>query len=152
LSHSLLGKVIDAFCFPSLFMKSSVRCLPNLRSFFSPHHISRSMASGARQQPPWSPPPGTTPHPKLCIYNSLTRSKVAFVPQDPDGKQITWYACGPTVYDDAHLGHARNYVSTDILRRILQNYFKFHVKFVMNTTDIDDKVRRLGSWLCISTS
>lgn len=63
-----------------------------------------------------------------------------FVPSDPEGKKVTWYACGPTVYDDAHLGHARNYVSTDILRRIMRDYFKFDVRFVMNITDVDDKV------------
>ena len=45
--------------------------------------------------------------------------------------------CGPTVYEDAHLGHAINYVSTDIIRRIMTD---FPVKFVMNTTDIDDKI------------
>jgi len=44
------------------------------------------------------------------------------------------------VYDDAHLGHARNYVSTDIIRRILRDYFEYDVKFVMNITDVDDKV------------
>lgn len=44
------------------------------------------------------------------------------------------------MYDDAHLGHARNYVSTDIIRRIMRDYFKFDIKFVMNITDVDDKV------------
>ncbi|KAK4215716.1 tRNA synthetases class I (C) catalytic domain-containing protein [Rhypophila decipiens] len=53
---------------------------------------------------------------------------------------VTWYACGPTVYEDAHLGHAKNYVSTDIIRRIMKDYFGFSTKFVMNTTDIDDKI------------
>ncbi|PGH09417.1 cysteine-tRNA ligase [Polytolypa hystricis UAMH7299] len=88
------------------------------------------MATG-RQQPPWQQPqahPETSASlPPLKIYNSLTRSKVPFVPLDPNGRKVTWYACGPTVYDDAHLGHARNYVSTDILRRILRDYFKFDV-------------------------
>lgn len=41
---------------------------------------------------------------------------------------------------DAHLGHARNYVSTDILRRIMKDYFGFQVRFVQNLTDIDDKI------------
>lgn len=41
---------------------------------------------------------------------------------------------------DAHLGHARNYVSTDVLRRIMKDYFGFQVKFVVNVTDIDDKI------------
>lgn len=44
------------------------------------------------------------------------------------------------MYDDAHLGHARNYVSTDIIRRILRDYFEYDVEFVMNITDVDDKV------------
>lgn len=41
----------------------------------------------------------------LRIKNSLTRSKVPFVPMD--GKRVLWYMCGPTVYDSSHLGHAR---------------------------------------------
>ena len=98
----------------------------------------------ARQQPPWRQPtlhPESNEHlPPLKIWNSLTRSKSPFIPIDPKGKKVTWYACGPTVYDDAHLGHARNYVSTDIIRRIMRDYFKFDIKFVMNITDVDDKV------------
>lgn len=62
------------------------------------------------------------------------------MPKDPKGKQVTWYCCGPTVYDDAHLGHARNYVTTDIIRRIMKDYFKFDMQFVMNITDVDDKI------------
>lgn len=100
----------------------------------------RMATTSARRQPPWTPPKGTTLHPQLEVYNSLTRSKVPFVPIDPAGKKVTWYACGPTVYDDSHLGHARNYVTTDILRRLLRDYFKFDVRFIMNTTDIDDKI------------
>ncbi|KAI9682453.1 MAG: hypothetical protein M1829_000245 [Trizodia sp. TS-e1964] len=76
---------------------------------------------------------------KLSLYNSLSRKKDEFVPIDPAGKYVKWYACGPTVYDASHLGHARNYVSTDIARRILQDYFKYDVKYVMNITDVDDK-------------
>ncbi|KIW96864.1 cysteine-tRNA ligase [Cladophialophora bantiana CBS 173.52] len=89
-------------------------------------------------QPPWTMPTGTTHQPQLKVYNSLTRSKVPFVPIQPG--HISWYACGPTVYDDSHLGHARNYVTTDIIRRILRDYFGFKIRFVMNTTDIDDKI------------
>lgn len=74
------------------------------------------------------------------MWNSLTRSKTPFIPLNPQGKKVKWYACGPTVYDDAPLGHARNYVSTDILRRILRDYFGFEVWFVMNVTDVDDIV------------
>lgn len=45
-----------------------------------------------------------------------------------------------THHSDAHLGHARNYVSTDIIRRIMRDYFKFNVQYVQNVTDVDDKV------------
>lgn len=111
---------------------------PRLRLF-----LTRTMATAARQQPPWQPPPPADSEAKLPpikIWNSLTRTKTPFVPLDWKNRRVTWYACGPTVYDDAHLGHARNYVSTDILRRILRDYFKFNVQFVMNMTDVDDKV------------
>lgn len=96
-------------------------------------------------QPAWSPPPAPSPEveanlPKLQIYNSLTRSKTPFIPLDKKGKKVSWYACGPTVYDDAHLGHARNYVSQDIIRRIMSDYFHFDLTFVMNITDVDDKI------------
>jgi len=60
------------------------------------------------------------------------------VPQD--GKRVTWYNCGPTVYDASHMGHARTYLSFDILRRVLSDYFNYDVFFVMNITDIDDKI------------
>ncbi|KAF2402855.1 cysteinyl-tRNA synthetase [Trichodelitschia bisporula] len=101
------------------------------------------MAATGRQQPLWHPPPPPVEGvqlPQLKIFNSLTRMKNDFVPLDPQGKKVTWYACGPTVYDDAHLGHARNYVSTDIIRRIMKDYFGFDLKFVMNITDVDDKI------------
>ena len=50
------------------------------------------------------------------------------------------YTCGPTVYDSSHLGHARNFVSLDIIRRVVQDYFGYSVNTVMNITDIDDKL------------
>ncbi|KAH3899646.1 probable Cysteine--tRNA ligase [Saccharomycodes ludwigii] len=77
--------------------------------------------------------------PVLKLYNTLTRNKEIFIPLS-GGKKVTWYCCGPTVYDSSHMGHARNYVSTDINRRIMQNYFGYDVKFVQNVTDIDDKI------------
>ncbi|MEQ2288704.1 Cysteine--tRNA ligase, cytoplasmic, partial [Ameca splendens] len=61
-----------------------------------------------------------------------------FVPQK--GNKVTWYCCGPTVYDASHMGHARSYISFDILRRILRDYFKYDVLYCMNITDIDDKI------------
>lgn len=89
-------------------------------------------------QPPWFKPAPPAPGPVLKIYNSLTRNKEEFVPIQQN--HITWYCCGPTVYNHAHMGHARNYVCLDICRRILQDYFGYNVKFVQNVTDVDDKI------------
>lgn len=90
-------------------------------------------------QPQWHRPvQQQTEKPVLKLFNSLTRTKEPFVPLDSE--EVTWYSCGPTVYDSSHMGHARNYVSIDINRRILQKYFRYNVKFVQNVTDIDDKI------------
>ena len=69
------------------------------------------------------------------LFNSLTRAKEPV----PRGAPLTWYTCGPTVYDHAHIGHARAYVALDIVRRVLvqQGYCVFQV---MGMTDIDDKI------------
>ncbi|XP_027387477.1 cysteine--tRNA ligase, cytoplasmic isoform X1 [Bos indicus x Bos taurus] len=97
----------------------------------------QATGGGRRAQPTWSPPAGSEPC-QLRLYNSLTRRKDVFVPQD--GRRVTWYCCGPTVYDASHMGHARSYISFDILRRVLRDYFKFDVFYCMNITDIDDKI------------
>lgn len=117
---------------------------PQLSLFLPRAAFTPRIMSTTRQQPPWREPPAhpsaSSRLPPLKIWNSLTRSKTPFVPIDPEGKKVLWYACGPTVYDDSHLGHARNYMSTDIIRRIMRDYFGFQVRFVMNVTDVDDKV------------
>ncbi|XP_054426711.1 cysteine--tRNA ligase, cytoplasmic isoform X2 [Pteronotus mesoamericanus] len=100
---------------------------------------SEELGKGRRAQPTWSPPAGSEPC-KLRLYNSLTRNKDVFIPQN--GRRVTWYCCGPTVYDASHMGHARSYISFDILRRVLRDYFKFDVFYCMNITDIDDKIIR----------
>lgn len=79
----------------------------------------------------------------LRIFNSLTKSVTIF----KEHPTITWYSCGPTVYDDAHIGHARTYVSLDILRRIVAFLTRKPVVFAMNITDIDDKILRRASEL-----
>ena len=64
--------------------------------------------------------------PKLRVFNSFTNQKDEFVPVDPN--VVTWYTCGPTVYDDSHMGHARCYVSFDIIRRLMTDYFGYNIK------------------------
>ncbi|KAI8070366.1 cysteinyl-tRNA synthetase [Gongronella butleri] len=91
----------------------------------------------SRKQPEWTKPtPAAVP--VLKLYNSLTRSKTEFVPKR--GRSVNWYNCGPTVYDASHMGHARTYLSMDIIRRVLEDYFKYDVLFIQNVTDIDDKI------------
>lgn len=92
----------------------------------------------AAVQPEWILPVPEKEMSKLKVFNSMTRSLVPFVPAE--GKLVRWYSCGPTVYDAAHIGHARNYMTFDIIRRILQNYFNYDITYVMNITDIDDKI------------
>ncbi len=73
----------------------------------------------------------------LKITNSLTRKKELFKPINP--KQITMYACGPTVYDNPHVGNARTLVVFDVLYRVLKLIYG-NVNYVRNITDIDDKI------------
>lgn len=73
----------------------------------------------------------------MFIYDSAKKTKVKFEPI----KQgfISFYVCGPTVYDDAHLGHARSSIVFDLWRRLFIK-LDFNVTFVKNYTDIDDKI------------
>lgn len=103
-------------------------------------HENTMIHTPTGQQPPWTEPQGSKP--TLKVFNTLTRTKVPFVPQD--GNVVRWYSCGPTVYDAAHIGHARNYLTFDIIRRILKDYFQYDIIYVMNITDVDDKVAELA--------
>ena len=76
----------------------------------------------------------------LWLQNSLTGAKDQLVLPGGASRPLTWYSCGPTVYDAAHLGHARNYVCLDILHRVLTGHFKLPVLQVINVTDVDDKI------------
>jgi len=73
----------------------------------------------------------------LKLTNSLTRKKELFKPINP--KEITMYACGPTVYDNPHVGNARTLVVFDTLFRVLKKIYK-NVNYVRNITDVDDKI------------
>ncbi len=73
----------------------------------------------------------------LVLYDTLRREEVAFVPRD-EGR-VAMYVCGPTVQADAHVGHGRLMVVSDLLRRYLA-YRGYLVTFVQNVTDIDDKI------------
>ena len=69
----------------------------------------------------------------LHIYHSITRQKELFIPETPGF--IGMYVCGPTVYNDVHLGNCRTFVSFDIIYRYLQT-IGYQVRYVRNITDV----------------
>ncbi|MFP5225493.1 MAG: cysteine--tRNA ligase [Actinomycetota bacterium] len=73
----------------------------------------------------------------LNLYDTSARSKRPFEPLNEG--QVSMYVCGPTVYDEAHLGHARSAIAFDVIRRVLEA-FGYQVRFVRNITDVDDKI------------
>jgi cysteinyl-tRNA synthetase len=75
----------------------------------------------------------------LYLYNTRTRRKERFVPLDP--ARVTLYACGPTVYNYAHIGNARPPVVFDLLARVLRRRYP-NVVYARNITDIDDKINQ----------
>jgi cysteinyl-tRNA synthetase len=75
----------------------------------------------------------------LRFYNTLSGKVDEFHPLE--GNQVRMYACGPTVYDYGHIGNFRTFVAIDILRRFLRQS-GYKVRYVMNITDVDDKIIR----------
>ena len=69
----------------------------------------------------------------ISVYNTLSRTKEVFTPREPG--RVHMYVCGPTVYDHAHLGHAKTYVNFDMIVRYLR-YSGFKVRYVQNITDV----------------
>ena len=75
----------------------------------------------------------------LKIYNTLSRKKEEFIPLNKNS--VGMYVCGPTVYDEPHIGNARPLIIFDLVYRILiKNFGKNKVNYVRNITDIDDKI------------
>ena len=73
----------------------------------------------------------------LRIYSTLAKKKEVFKPRH--SKRVDLFVCGPTVYDLAHIGHARTYIAFDIIVRYLRAQ-GYEVRYVQNITDIDDKI------------
>ena len=73
----------------------------------------------------------------MKIYNSMTRKKEEFIPID--GNNVKMYACGITVYDLSHIGHARQAIVYSMIAEYLR-YRGYNVKYVRNYTDVDDKI------------
>ena len=102
------------------------------------------MSSGASR---WISP-STGFHTGVSVRNSLLGSGAALVPLVArEATRLTWYTCGPTVYDVAHVGHARLFVSVDVLQRLLAARFGVALDAVVNVTDVDEKLLRRASAL-----
>jgi len=87
----------------------------------------------------------------LKIYNTFRREKEEFIPLNKDS--VGMYVCGPTVYDEPHIGNARPLIIFDLVFRILiKNFGKNKVNYVRNITDIDDKIIQRASELKIDIS
>ncbi|XP_033335585.2 cysteine--tRNA ligase-like protein, mitochondrial isoform X1 [Megalopta genalis] len=89
-----------------------------------------------KQKTHWIKPIGYETN--ITVYNTTTKCTVPLILKNKN--YLTWYVCGPTVYDSAHIGHATTYVRTDIIRRILSDHFNINVVMAMSVTDIDDKI------------
>ena len=77
---------------------------------------------------------------RMTLYDTLSRT-VHELPAHPEDRELSLYVCGPTVYDDLHIGNFRTLASFDVLRRVLGRA-GYRVRSVMNITDIDDKMIR----------
>ncbi|CAK9813984.1 Cysteine--tRNA ligase, mitochondrial [Anthophora quadrimaculata] len=116
-------------------MNAFIKCVFNcqvLKIYHRFAHTETKLKNGAQ----WLKPEGYETN--ITIYNSITKCKVPLILKNKNF--LTWYICGPTVYDSAHIGHAVNYVNSDIIRRILSNHFNINVVMAMSITDIDDKI------------
>ncbi|XP_063981886.1 probable cysteine--tRNA ligase, mitochondrial [Diachasmimorpha longicaudata] len=113
-------------------MKLTSRPMRNWRRLFHQDHQEIKQPL----KPAWTQPVGYETG--ISIYNPIMKKKVPLILKNHN--TATWYTCGPTVYDSAHIGHACSYIRFDIIRRILSNFFSISVLPVMGITDIDDKI------------
>ena len=85
----------------------------------------------------------------LIVYNTLTRKREPFAPQDPN--RVTMYVCGPTVYNNPHIGNARPPVVFGLLARLLRRRYG-GVVYARNITDVDDKINEAAAALGVPIS
>ncbi|KAK2659936.1 hypothetical protein Ddye_006469 [Dipteronia dyeriana] len=109
------------------------RCLTSLSTSSQPLIDEKSSSKSNGEDKPQSPPSST----QLWLHNTMTRKKELFTPK-VEGK-VGMYVCGVTAYDLSHIGHARVYVTFDVLYRYLR-HLGYQVHYVRNFTDVDDKI------------
>ena len=105
---------------------------------------SEKECHGERWSKPEGYPTGIFVRNSLCtIGQDATNSDIVEL-VTMEKNHLKFYICGPTVYALSHLGHARAYLTFDIVRRVLEDYFGLDVTVVMNITDVDDKIIKRG--------
>lgn len=116
----------------------AVRLLtPNLHGTKKNTKFFRQLCTATPSE--WQKPDENTGHNTgITVYNCVHRGDVPLIVANQ--RCVTWYTCGPTVYDSAHIGHAVCYMKSDIIQRILRQYFHLNLVTAMNVTDIDDKI------------
>ncbi|RZF32703.1 hypothetical protein LSTR_LSTR004131 [Laodelphax striatellus] len=117
--------LISSSFFP--LKRTSLHQLVKLKFFRS---LSQSCLSG------WEEPTGFDTG--IKVHHPLSRQKIRLILKNECF--ASWYACGPTVYDSAHIGHASCFVKFDIIQRILRKWFDINVVTAMSITDIDKKI------------
>lgn len=116
----------------------AVRLLANLNATKRCRVPLRKLCSVVKSSE-WQKPDENIGHnTSINVYNCVYKGNVPLIVRDRNC--VTWYTCGPTVYDSAHIGHAVCYMKSDIIQRILRQYFKLNLITAMNITDIDDKI------------
>lgn len=118
---------------PRTFSKLTTRSVRCLAPSSSPSPPSVAKTIGAKSDDSTAEIPLS---PELWVYNTMSRKKEVFRPK-VEGK-VGMYVCGVTAYDLSHIGHARVYVTFDVLYRYLR-HLGYQVCYVRNFTDVDDK-------------
>jgi cysteinyl-tRNA synthetase len=125
------------YCFVQSFTPNSYTSRTFSTSRISTSAASRSKYTSTRLSMSNDDNVATAQKPKLTLYNSLTRGKEPFNTIEPN--KVSMYTCGPTVYDYAHVGNFRAFLTYDVLKRTL-SYFGYDVDHICNLTDVDDKI------------
>jgi len=130
--------------------KGNLKLLVEIVRRFSDNTEQCNLAENSRKLYQWKLPVGhdtgiQVTNSYRCLGKRNDNVKVPLVVCNP--RHVTWYACGPTVYDKPHVGNASTYIKFDTIRRILTSHFGLSINLVIGITDVDDKIIQRASLL-----
>ncbi len=130
--------------FLTCYSSALLRCIESFSVLKQPVHHSKQHQKVQRVRPLYTSSKSSSNASEtdrkstvIKLYNSLSRSKEPFQSIQPN--TVSMYTCGPTVYDYAHVGNFRAFLTYDIIKRTL-SYFGYNVDHICNLTDVDDKI------------